>query len=160
MDEGETARGKLAERAREKISRSIGRDMSDLSDTESLDLIEYMLFPNMVPWGGQALPITYRFRPNGDDPESSIMEIMFLFSKAPDGSHPEPAKMTMLGPDQKWADAPELGSAAMVADQDTDNLMRIQRGLRASKKPGVTLARYQESRIRHYHETLDAYMAR
>jgi len=24
----------------------------------------------------------------------------------------------------------------------------------------MTLARYQESRIRHYHETLDAYMAR
>jgi phenylpropionate dioxygenase-like ring-hydroxylating dioxygenase large terminal subunit len=157
---GETARGKLAERAREKISRSIGRDMSALSDSESLDLIEYMLFPNMVPWGGQALPITYRFRPNGDDPESSIMEIIFLFSKAPDGSHPEPAKMTMLGLDQKWADAPELGSAAMVADQDTDNLKRIQKGLRASKKPGVTLARYQESRIRHYHETLDAYMTR
>ena len=157
---GETARGKLAERAREKISRSIGRDMSGLSDTESLDLIEYMLFPNMVPWGGQALPITYRFRPNGDDPESSIMEIMLLFSKAPDGSHPTPATMTMLGPDQKWADAPELGSAAMVADQDTDNLMRIQKGLRASKKPGVTLARYQESRIRHYHHTLDTYMNR
>jgi phenylpropionate dioxygenase-like ring-hydroxylating dioxygenase large terminal subunit len=157
---GETARGKLAERARAKISRSIGRDLSGLSDTESLDLIEYMLFPNMVPWGGQALPITYRFRPHGDDPESSLMEIMFLFSKAPDGSHPAPATMTMLGPDQKWADAPELGSAAMVADQDTDNLMRIQKGLRASKKPGVTLARYQESRIRHFHATLDDYMAR
>ena len=155
---GETARGKLAERAREKISRAIGRDMSKLSDTESLDLIEYMLFPNMVPWGGQALPITYRFRPFEDDPERSLMEIMFLFSKAPDGSHPEPAKMTMLGPDQNWADAPELGSAAMVADQDTDNLRRIQQGLRTSRKPGVTLARYQESRIRHYHETLDAYM--
>jgi hypothetical protein len=160
VGEGETARGKLAERAREKISRSSGRDMSALSDSESLDLIEYLLFPNMVPWGGQALPITYRFRPNGDDPETSIMEIMFLFSKAPDGTHPEPAKLNMLGPDQKWADAPELGSAAMVADQDTDNLMRIQKGLRASKKPGVTLARYQESRIRHYHETLDAYLAR
>ncbi len=157
---GETARGKLAERAREKISRAIGRDMSDLSDTESLDLIEYMLFPNMVPWGGQALPITYRFRPYEDDPERSLMEIMFLFSKAPDGSHPEPAKMTMLGPNQNWCDAPELGSAAMVADQDTDNLRRIQKGLRTSRKPGVTLARYQESRIRHYHETLDAYMAK
>ena len=157
---GETARGKLAQRAREKISRSSGRDMSALSDTESLDLIEYMLFPNMVPWGGQALPITYRFRPYKDDPERSIMEIMFLFSKAPDGSHPEPATLRMLTEDQKWSDAPELGSAALVADQDTDNLMRIQRGLRASKKPGVTLARYQESRIRHYHDTLDAYMAR
>ena len=114
----------------------------------------------MVPWGGQALPITYRFRPYEDDPERSLMEIMFLFSKAPDGSHPAPAKMNLLREDQKWADAPELGSAAMVADQDTDNLMRIQKGLRASKKRGVTLARYQESRIRHFHETLDAYMAR
>ena len=159
VGEGETARGKLAERAREKISRAVGRDMSDLSDTESLDLIEYMLFPNMVPWGGQALPITYRFRPYEDDPERSLMEIMFLFSKAPDGSHPKPAKMTMLGPDQNWCDAPELGSAAMVADQDTDNLRRIQKGLRTARKPGVTLGRYQESRIRHYHETLDVYMA-
>lgn len=158
INEGESARQKLAKRAREKISRSIGRDMSDLSDTESLDLIEYMLFPNMVPWGGQALPITYRFRPNGDKPESSIMEIMFLFSKAADGTHPQPATMTLLGPDQSWSDAPELGSAAIVADQDTDNLMRIQKGLRASKKRGVTLARYQESRIRHYHATLDAYL--
>jgi phenylpropionate dioxygenase-like ring-hydroxylating dioxygenase large terminal subunit len=157
---GESARGKLAQRAREKISKSSGKDLSALSDTESLDLIEYMLFPNMVPWGGQALPLTYRFRPNGDDPERSIMEIMFLFSKAPDGSHPELAKMRMLGENEKWADAPELGSAAMVADQDTDNLMRIQRGLRASRKPGVTLARYQESRIRHFHETLDVYMNR
>ena len=160
VGEGETARGQLAERARERFSKSTGRDMSKLSDTESLDLIEYMLFPNMVPWGGQALPITYRFRPLKDDPERSLMEIMFLFSKAPDGTHPPPAEMRLLREDQKWADAPELGSAAMVADQDTDNLMRIQKGLRASKKPGVTLARYQESRIRHYHETLDAYMAK
>lgn len=85
---------------------------------------------------------------------------MFLFSKAHDGSHPPVAKMTMLGPDQIWPDAPDLGSAAMVADQDTDNLLRIQKGLRASKKPGVTLARYQESRIRHFHATPDACMAR
>jgi Ring hydroxylating alpha subunit (catalytic domain) len=47
----------------------------------------------------------------------------------------------------------------MVADQDTDNLRRIQKGLKASRKPGVTLARYQESRIRHFHATLDAYLA-
>ncbi len=156
--DGETARAKLATRSREKIARSTQLDMSSLSDSESLDLIEYMLFPNMVPWGGQALPITYRFRPNGDDPETSIMEIMLLFSKSPDGSHPPPAAMTVLGADQKWADAPELGSAAMVADQDTENLRRIQKGLRTSRKPGVTLARYQESRIRHFHSTLDSYM--
>jgi phenylpropionate dioxygenase-like ring-hydroxylating dioxygenase large terminal subunit len=159
-ENGTDARAKLAQRAREKIGRATGRDMSALSDSESLDLIEYLLFPNMVPWGGQALPITYRFRPYGDDPERSVMEIMLLFSKGADGAHPEPAAITWLGLDEPWSNAPELGSAAMVADQDTENLKRIQRGLRASKKPGVTLARYQESRIRHYHETLDAYMAR
>jgi phenylpropionate dioxygenase-like ring-hydroxylating dioxygenase large terminal subunit len=157
---GETARAKLANRARRRISRSSGKDMSMLSDTESLDLIEYSLFPNMVPWGGQALPICYRFRPLGDEPERCVMEIMFLFAKAPDGSHPEPAAIHWLGEDEPWSNAAELGSAAMVADQDTDNLKRIQRGLRASKKPGATLARYQESRIRHFHRTLDAYMAR
>ena len=160
VGEGETARAKLAQRAREKIGRSAGADMSNLSDSEALDLIEYLLFPNMVPWGGQALPIVYRFRPNGNDPDSHIMEIMFLFAKAADGSHPAPAKMRLLEPGQDWKDAPELGSAAMVADQDTDNLMRIQKGLKTSRKPGVTLARYQESRIRHFHETLDAYLAR
>ena len=160
VGEGDTARSLLAERAREKIGRSSGADMAALSDAEALDLIEYLLFPNMVPWGGQALPIVYRFRPNGNDPDSHVMEIMFLFAKAADGSHPPPAAMNLLRPDQDWKDAPELGSAAMVADQDTDNLMRIQRGLKASRKPGVTLARYQESRIRHFHETLDAYLAR
>ena len=154
-----TPRAALAERARAKIGKASKRDMSALSDCESLDLIEYLLFPNMVPWGGQSLPLVYRFRPNGHDPDSCIMEIMYLFAKAPDGSHPPPAKVTWLGLDAKWADAPELGSAAKVADQDTSNLRRIQRGLKASKKPGVTLAQYQESRIRHFHMTLDAYMA-
>ena len=47
----------------------------------------------------------------------------------------------------------------MIVDQDTDNLKRIQKGLRTTRKPGITLAAYQESRIRHFHETLDAYMA-
>lgn len=125
---------------------------------ESLDLIKYMLLPNMVPWGGRALPITSRFRPNGNDPESSLMEIMFLFSKLPDGSHPPPATITKQGPDQHWSDPSALNSAAMVAGQNPDNLMRNRKRLRASKKPGITLAGYQESRIRHFHETLDSYM--
>ena len=83
---------------------------------------------------------------------------MLLFAKAPDGSHPPAAKTTYLDLEQTWSSARELGSAGMVADQDTDNLKRIQRGLRASHKPGVTLADYQESRIRHFHRTLDEYM--
>ncbi len=157
---GESARAKLAAHARERISRSAKQDFSKLSDSESIDLIQYLLFPNLSPWGGQATPLVYRFRPHGDNPEESIMEIMLLFAKAPDGSHPPPCKVTQIGLNDSWHMVPGMGSAADVTDQDTDNLKRIQRGIRASRKPGATLAVYQESRIRHFHETLEAYMAK
>ena len=87
------------------------------------------------------------------------MEIYFLFPKAEDGSHPKPAPTIWLTEEEPWSTVEAMGSAAMVVDQDTDNLKRIQRGLLTTRKPGVTLASYQESRIRHFHNTLDSYMA-
>lgn len=157
---GESARSKMGEHVRKRLAKSSGQDMSGLSDCESLDLIQYLLFPNLSPWGGQATPLVYRFRPHGDNPEESIMEIMLLFAKGADGSHPPPARCTTIGIEDSWHKIPGIGTAADVTDQDTDNLKRIQRGVRASKKPGVTLSNYQESRIRHFHRTLDEYMAR
>jgi phenylpropionate dioxygenase-like ring-hydroxylating dioxygenase large terminal subunit len=158
LDEGESARHRLADHVRSRLGKSSGQDMSKLSDSESLDLIQYLLFPNLSPWGGQATPLVYRFRPHGDNPEESIMEIMLLFAKNADGSHPPACKVTHIGIEDSWHLIPGIGSAADVTDQDTDNLKRIQRGIRAAKKPGVTLSNYQESRIRHFHETLDHYM--
>jgi phenylpropionate dioxygenase-like ring-hydroxylating dioxygenase large terminal subunit len=157
---GETARARLAAHARNRITRSSGRDFSQLSDCESVDLIQYLLFPNLSPWGGMATPLVYRFRPHGDNPEESIMEIMLLFAKGPDGSHPPPVKPTWIGIEDSWHKVPGIGSAADVTDQDTENLKRIQRGVRASRRKGVVLSNYQESRIRHFHQTLDAYLAR
>ena len=37
-------------------------------------------------------------------------------------------------------------------------MVRVQQGLEALAAAEVTLARYQESRIRHFHATLDAYL--
>ncbi|MNG42047.1 hypothetical protein D3C84_1316630 [compost metagenome] len=48
---------------------------------------------------------------------------------------------------------------AHVYDQDTSNLRAQQQGFKASKKPGETLGNYQEARIRHFHRTLDRYLA-
>ena len=157
---GETARARLAAVARERLSKAAKQDFSQLSDSESVDLIQYFLFPNLSPWAGLATPLVYRFRPHGDNPEESIMEIMLLFPKAPDGSHPPPCQATHIGINDSWHMIPGIGSAADVTDQDTENLKRIQRGVRASKKPGVMLSAYQESRIRHFHQTLDAYLAK
>ncbi len=156
----ETLRDRIARTARKRISSSTRKDTSNLSDAVAVDLIQYTLFPNFVPYGGVGLSVGYRFRPLGDNPEKSIMEFFYYFPKNPDGSHPEPAKMTWLEEGEDWAKATEMGSTAMIVDQDTDNLRRIQRGLRATRKKGVTLANYQESRIRHFHQTLDAYINR
>jgi len=62
------------------------------------------------------------------------------------------------GFDDRWADVADLGRLAVIFEQDMVNLGPVQRGLRASVKPGVTLGRYQESRIRHYHQTLQSYL--
>jgi phenylpropionate dioxygenase-like ring-hydroxylating dioxygenase large terminal subunit len=159
LKEGERARDRVAEHARQKYSKASGRDFSDLSTSEALDLIQYFLFPNLGPWAGMATPLVYRFRPHGDNPEECLMEIMMLFAKPEDGKHPPPPKPTIVGLDQSWGDVPGMGSAAEVADQDTENLKRIQRGIRASRKPGATMSVYQESRIRHFHKTLEAYMS-
>ena len=155
---GDRVRDLLADRAKEKLGVSARADMSNLSTSEALDAIEYFLFPNLVPWGGQGVPICYRFRPNGNDPHTSIMEIMLLFANPDEGPPPPPSPITKLGLNDSWSEAAPLGGAGMVVDQDTDNLIRIQRGLQANKRGTVTLAAYQESRIRHFHETLDHYL--
>ncbi len=160
LAEGQSPRHHFAQLAREKISKSSGRDISDVSDSVALDLIQYSVFPNFVQFGGIGLAAGYRFRPYGDDPERSIMEMFFLFPKAEDGSHPPTPEIIWLTEEEPWSKVEAMGSAAMVVDQDTDNLMRIQKGLRTTRKPGITLANYQESRIRHFHQTLDAYMAK
>jgi Ring hydroxylating alpha subunit (catalytic domain) len=45
-----------------------------------------------------------------------------------------------------------------VFNQDTTIVGRVQRGLRASVRASTMLSRYQESRIRHFHATLDSYL--
>ena len=64
----------------------------------------------------------------------------------------------MLTADESWIDVPELGVFGRVFNQDGATFGRVQRGLRASVRRATTLSSYQESRIRHLHATLDAYI--
>lgn len=153
-----TAREIVADGVRASLERRTGRDHSHVCDAEILDGIEYFLFPNFMPWAGYLTPFAYRFRPDGHDPESCVIDIMVL-EPLPDGAErPPAAKTRYLGPDESWTDASELGVFGRVFNQDGSTFGRIQRGLRASVRPSAVLARYQESRIRHFHAALDAYI--
>jgi phenylpropionate dioxygenase-like ring-hydroxylating dioxygenase large terminal subunit len=154
----ETARDALARVMRAELAKSSGVDLSRTTNTEVLDGIQYFVFPNFFPWAGYGTPVVYRFRPNGHDPDSSIAEVMIL-SPYPEGTDPpRGVDIHWLDVDDSWSAAPELGGFGPVFDQDESNFQRVQRGLHASRKAGVTLSMYHESRIRHFHATLDDYL--
>lgn len=148
---GQSARAASAAAARERWRPVVGDGVDEWSDAEFIDNIDYTLFPNFHPWGAYNR-IVYRFRPNGNDHLSAIMEVFLL---APfSGERPPPAPTTVLGPDQPWTDATELGMLAKVFEQDSFNMPMVQRGLGQTAKPGVTLANYQESKVRWLHQLL------
>ena len=154
VPEGMTARRLAADLSRMQL-KGVVPGVEDLSDAEMNDSFYYTLFPNFHPWAAYNR-ITYRFRPNGNDPDSCLMEVFFLAPYR--GKRPPPAKFHLLGEDEDWTAAPELGFLAKVFNQDTGNLFRVQEGLRAAAHSHVTLAGYQETKPRHFHALLEKYV--
>ncbi len=147
----QTARAASAHAARERWRPVVGDLVDSWSDAEFIDNIDYTLFPNFHPWGAYNR-IVYRFRPNGNDHRTAIMEIYLL---APfSGERPKPAKVTYLDIDQPFLDAGELGMLAKVFEQDRFNMPMVQKGLEFTPKAGCTLADYQESKVRWLHDLL------
>jgi phenylpropionate dioxygenase-like ring-hydroxylating dioxygenase large terminal subunit len=157
IPEGSTVRDALADQTRAGLAAATGRRL-DITNCEAVDAIEYFVFPNFMPWPSYTTPLVYRFRPDGDDPNRSVIDVMLLQPVPAEGPRPAPAPVRVLGPDETFADAPELGYLGRILNQDYSTMGRVQRGLRASVRPSITLASYQESRIRHFHETLTSYL--
>ena len=155
VGEGQTARAVAADIARRRWRAAVGVRVETMSDAELLDSIDYTVFPNFHPWGAFNR-IVYRFRPDGDDHRSSIMEVLLLSPF--DGDRPRPAVPHHLAADEPWVSAPELGLLAKVFDQDTFNMAKVQTGLAATFKRGVTLGDYQESKIRWLHQQLASWV--
>ena len=158
VSDGTTARTAVTAQYRSALEKKTGVDLSGFTTTEMSDLIQYFVFPNFFPWAGLGAPIIYRFRPNGHDPDSCLMEIMILYPRTPGKECPPPAQLRQLGPDETWADAQELGTIGWIFDQDTANMPRVQAGLKTTRRPGIVLGHYQESRIRYMHHVLDQYL--
>ena len=156
VKEGQTARSAMADATRDRWRPIVGDVVDEWSDAEMVDNLDYTLFPNFHPWGAFNR-IVYRFRPNGDDHRSSIMEVFFL---APfKGERPPPvARPPCSDRTSRGRTPPELGVLGKVFEQDTFNMGRVQLGLESTRKPGITLANYQESKVRWSHQLLDEWM--
>lgn len=152
---GVRARAAMAAGIREGMQDLVGED-TVLSDAELSDSIYYTLFPNFHPWGGMNR-IVYRFRPWQNRHDRCLMECYFLSPFQ--GERPDPAPLNLLDEDQPWTDATELGMLAKVFTQDTFNLPQVQAGLTSAAFDEVVFAKYQETKIRHFHDQLGQWLA-
>lgn len=148
----------MADFNRQYLTSLIGSEVDQYSDAELVEQTFNNLFPNFSPWGGWAR-IVYRFLPNGDNPEECIMEAMLL-GPWPEGTpKPPAAKLRMLGPDEPWVTAEELGTLARIFDQDCGNVADVHLGMKTKQPPYVIYSAYQESIIRAFHERYERALA-
>jgi len=153
VDEEASMRAIGAAGSRERWREMAGDMVDGMSDAEMMDSLDYTLFPNFHPWGAFNR-IVYRFRPNGDDHRSSIMECIFLAPYGPDEEKPAPCDIHWLEEHESFTDATELGMLGKVFNQDLFNMSKVQKGLEQTHKPGVTLSLYQEAKVRWLHDKL------
>ncbi|MBL8151696.1 MAG: aromatic ring-hydroxylating dioxygenase subunit alpha [Blastocatellia bacterium] len=157
---GVSAREAIAEMVRTYQGKLSGKDFSNISVAESIDVVQYLLFPNMIMFRGISMPShsIYRFRPNKNDPDSCIFDLIVLRPIPPGQQRPEPAKpmdMTKV----PYSDGALLpGWLGNVYDQDMENLYNLQQGLKANRHSKIVLSKYQEVRIRHFEQTLTSYI--
>ncbi|HKY82161.1 MAG TPA: SRPBCC family protein [Sphingobium sp.] len=152
LPEGMSARQAYAQACRNAFVPIYGDKIESVSDAEMIDVFYFSVFPNFLPYSGYAAPLIYRFLPHGNDPEKSLMEIMFITPVVP-GSEPKPLpKPIWLKEDQEFTEVKELGSFASFISQDCDNLNGIMTGLRNNKTGVVHFARKFESLIRRFYK--------
>ena len=136
-----------------------GDSVDTISDADLNDAIYYSVFPNLSPWA-DFNPIFYRFRPDGNNPEQSLHEVMYMIPLPEGVDPPEPAKLTFLDLDDDYTEAPEIGSnLAKIFNQDCVNHAMVQKGLHSHPKGETIFASYQETKIRHFHRTLEKWLS-
>lgn len=155
VPEGSTARRAMGDRNRIRFAEAFGTDLDHASDAEVQDAFTYNVFPNFSPWGGFQPTVVYRWRP-WPDVDHTLMEVRLLGQLKPGEKAPVPA-MALVEPGGSFAD--HLGQLGVVLEQDMKNLPSVQLGMKASIGRKLQLSLYQESRIRHFHATLDRYLA-
>lgn len=160
LPEGMTARDFYANVVKEELGKVYDQDFSNYSTAQTLDSIEYFLFPNLFVFPGLSLPMVYRFRPDPKDPDYSWFDLYFLRPKHPEKEPPPPPEPLYLEIEDSYTKAEGLGWLGVVYDQDTDNMAAQTRGFKTCARGAQTLGNYQEIRVRHVHKRVRDYLDR
>ncbi len=158
VPEGKTARDVYAEVVKQQLGEQYDQDFSHYSTAQTLDSIEYFVFPNFFIFPGLSLPMAYRFRPDPEDPDFSYFDLYFLRPRHPEKEPPPPPEPEMLDVEDSYTQSEGLGFLGAVYDQDTDNMAAQTRGFKSCARGAQSLGNYQEVRIRHLHKRVNEYV--
>ena len=158
LGEGVTPRVLAAEAIRDSLRKVIPSIADTIPDVELTSAVYLTLFPNFHPWGSFN-EINYRFRPNGDNHEECIMEVMMMAPIPDDGVYTPTREVRQLDIDDDFVEAEkELGALGPVFNQDTLNMPHVHQGMKASARSHIRLAEYNETKIRHFHKLYDKWV--
>jgi hypothetical protein len=159
LPDGMRARDFYAKFVQAEMSKKYGRDFSHLSESMTLDSIEYFAFPNAFFFPGLQLSMVYRFRPDPNSIDHCYFDLLMLRPRPLDGEVPPPPEVVELDVDDSYTLVPAFGGLGKVYDEDTSNMAAQTRGFRSSRKRGQTLGNYQESRARHLQQRVREFLA-
>jgi phenylpropionate dioxygenase-like ring-hydroxylating dioxygenase large terminal subunit len=134
---------------RRESAKLKGLDYSHLTTYDIVGSVNFCVYPNLMGPITAGNWILHRFRPNGDDPNSCLYDLIFLHRFG--DTEEVPAVTKEWYPD--WQ-AHEWGA---VIEQDLANMAHVQRGMHESTYPGLRLNR-QEAGLRNFHRFLDRYL--
>ncbi len=125
-------------------------NLAALNDAQLTDNHQYYVFPNLTLNIYAMKHMLLRHRPHPTDPNQMLLDQQ-QYVRVPRGGKrpPRPKPETF-----RYG----KGSLGFVTDQDTFNLVRVQRGMRSRGFTELVLGE-NESRIRHMHQTIDTYLA-
>jgi phenylpropionate dioxygenase-like ring-hydroxylating dioxygenase large terminal subunit len=127
-----------------------GFDVSGLTPELMTSAEDVYWFPNVVGPIYPGSAIVFRVRPHGRDPHRSVKDTWVLEWRARDAdTRPVTTRTVADWRDHDWGE---------ITEQDYENLVNVQRGMRSSGWPGARLNARQEGNILHMHRVIDRYL--
>lgn len=145
--------GKLAEFQKE-AAEAAGAGWPDVSFEQLVRAgSDWHVFPNQVFLWYYDGAISYRARPDGDNPDSCIFDIWALQRYAP-GAEPTLERQVFHGPDD-WK---QFDKVSIILAQDFANMEEVQRGMKSDAFVAARTSPMQETSVSNLHRWIAAYV--
>jgi len=143
--------GKVFDELRLNAMRRRGIDVEGLTDRDLRGSGTIHLFPNLLGPITHGNATIYRARPNGLDPDSTLLDYWAL-EWAPRDAEARPVERKFY---EDWTEK-DWGP---INNQDFGNLIKVSRGMKSRGFRGALMNPVQEANLIHHQRVLDRYLS-